>query len=92
MPFVKMARIDVRPEARAEAEAAMHAIATEVRAKLPDAAWTTYRAADHYMVILVAKQPNASLFEDRLQSFAAAPITVDEYQLVTSSDLARRRR
>jgi hypothetical protein len=92
MPFVKMARIDVRPEARAEAEAAMHAIATEVRAKLPDSAWSTYRAADHYMAILVAKQPNASLFEDRLQAFASTPITVDEYQLVTSTDLARRRR
>ena len=70
----------------------MHAIATEVRTQLPDSAWTTYRGADHYMVILVAKQASASLFEDRLQTFATAPITVDEYQLVTSSDLARRRR
>lgn len=92
MPFVKMARIAVRPDARAEAEAAMHAIATEVRTKLPDSAWTTYRGTDHYMVVLVAKQANAPLFEDRLQPFAAEPITVDEYQLVTSSDLARRRR
>jgi hypothetical protein len=44
------------------------------------------------MVILVATKPNASLFEDRLQSFAAAPNTVDEYQLVTASYHARRRR
>jgi hypothetical protein len=89
MPIVKMARFEVRPDARDEAERAMHAIANEVRAQQPDAAWTTYRAGNDYVVILVGK---GSLFEDRLQPFATAPIEVNDCTLVTSSDLARRRR
>ena len=92
MPIVKMARFAVRPDARDEAEREMHAIATDVRAKLPDSAWTTYRARDHYVAILVAKQASASLFEERLRPFVTGPIDVEEYTLVTSSDLARRRR
>lgn len=89
MPIVKMARFPVRPDARDEAERTMHAIASEVRAKQRDAAWTTYRAGDDYVVILVG---TGSLHEDRLQPFATAPITVNDCTLVTSSDLARRRR
>ncbi|HEY5920559.1 MAG TPA: hypothetical protein VIV11_02760 [Kofleriaceae bacterium] len=105
MPVYTVARFQVRPEAREQAERAMHEFAMYVRKELDDSAWTTYRdprAPNHYLSIIVADTPAA---DDRhrnaagRQAFVAAlnPLVVGEveltqYELVTSSNLARRHR
>jgi len=105
MPVFKLARFQVRPEAREQAERAMHEFATYVRTELDDSSWTTYRdpkAPMHYLSLIIADSPAA---DDRhrnapgTQKFVAElyPLVVGEveftqYELVTSSDLARRRR
>lgn len=105
MAVFKMARFEVRPDARGDAERAMHDFASYVRKELPDSSWTTYRdrqAPNHYISVIIADDAEA---DDRhrnapgTQAFVAAlyPLVVGnvqftEYELVTSSDLARRRR
>jgi quinol monooxygenase YgiN len=105
MPVVSVARFEVRPEAREQAERAMHELATYVRTQLPDSAWTTYRdskAPTKYLSVIVADSPVAAERHGNAtgtQAFfaALAPLLVGElelthYELVTSSDLARRHR
>ena len=105
MPIYKIARFEVRPEARADAERAMHEFATYVRQELPDSSWTTYRdpkAPTRYVSFIRADDSAA---DDRhrhapgTQAFVAAlyPLLIGEVEfmdceLVTSSDLAPRRR
>ena len=57
MPVVKLARFEIRADARDAAERAMHDFATHVRDKLPDSSWTTYRdphAPTHYTSLIIA--------------------------------------
>ena len=105
MPVYTTARFQVRPEAREQAERVMHEFAMYVRKELDDSSWTTYRdpkAPASYLSIIVAETPAA---DDRhrkapgTQAFVAAlyPLVIGEveftqYELVTSSDLARRHR
>jgi quinol monooxygenase YgiN len=105
MPVFTVARFEVRPEAREQAERAMHEFATYVRTELDDSSWTTYRdpkAPAKYMSLIVADSP-AAVDRHRnaagTQAFVAAlyPLLVGEiefthYDLVTSSDLGRRHR
>jgi len=105
MAVFQIARYEIRPDARAEAERAMHEFASYVRKELPDSSWTTYRdpgAPTHYLSLIRAGDPAA---HDRhrnapgTQAFVAAlyplvngKVELSEYELVTSSDLAPRRR
>jgi quinol monooxygenase YgiN len=105
MPVFKLARYEVRPEARDEAERAMHELASYIRRELRDSSWTTYRDPDaptHYMSLTIADSPAAEqkqqaaagtkAFLDAMQPLLVGEIDVTAWQLVTSSDLARRRR
>src|SRR4030095_14853072 len=99
MAVYKVARFPAPPEARADAERAMHEFATYVRKELDDSSWTTYRdpkAPTHYISLIIADSPAA---DDRhrnapgTQEFVKAlyPLVVGEveftqYELVTSSD------
>jgi quinol monooxygenase YgiN len=105
MPVYKLARYVVRPEAREQAERAMHDFASYVRRELPDSSWTTYRdpqQPNHYVSFIRADDPAA---DDRhrnapgTQAFVAAlyplvegTVEFTECELVTSSDLAPRHR
>src|SRR5256885_17252512 len=57
MPIFKIARYEIRPEARAQVERAIHEFAAYVRAELPDSTWTTYREThdrNRYISIITA--------------------------------------
>jgi quinol monooxygenase YgiN len=105
MPIFKLAHFEVRPEARDEAERAMHELASYVRKELRDSSWTSYRdpdAPNRYLALTIADSPaaeekqrtsaGAKTFYDALQSLVVGTIEHTNWQLVTSSDLARRRR
>lgn len=83
----------------------MHEFATYVRNELADSKWTTYRDKDvptQYMSIIVAddaaaderhrKAPGTQAFVDALYPLVVGKVEFTQYQLVTSSDLARRHR
>jgi quinol monooxygenase YgiN len=105
MPLYTTLRFEVRAEAREEAERAMHEFASYVRGELEDSSFTIYRdpqSPTHYLAFVRATTPGA---DERhrgavgTQAFMAAltPLlvgTIDERpcELVTSSDLAPRRR
>lgn len=105
MPIYKLARFEVRADAREDADRAMHELASYVRKELPGSSWTVYRdpnAPTHYTALTRADNPAAdarhasapgvqSCFAT-LQSLAVGPIEISECELVTSSDLAPRRR
>ena len=105
MAVYKTARFAVRPEAREQAERAMHEFASYVRRELADSMWTMYRdptAPTHYVALSRAASPAAEQQHDSApgtQAFMAAlapllvgSIEVTELELVTSSDLAPRHR
>lgn len=105
MAVFKIARFEVLPDARVEAERAMHELAAYVRKELPDASWTAYRdphAPTHYIAMLRADDPAADerhrtapgtrAFDAALAPLLRGKVDVTEYQLVTSSDLQRRHR
>jgi quinol monooxygenase YgiN len=58
MPIFKIARYEIRPEARAQVERAIDEFAAYVRAELPDSTWTTYREThdrNRYISIITAE-------------------------------------
>lgn len=105
MPVFKLAHFEVRPDAREQAERAMHEFASYVRKELRDSSWTSYRDPDaptRYLALTIADSPAAeerqrtasgtATFLAALQSLVVGNIEHTNWQLVTSSDLARRRR
>ena len=105
MAVFKLARYEIRSDHRADAERAMHDLASYVRKELPASSWSTYRdphAPAHYLSLSRADDRAA---DDRyreapgMQAFLAAigpllvgTVEITEYELVTSSDLAPRLR
>ena len=105
MAIFKIARFEVRPDAREQAERAMHDFASYVRKELPDSALATYReaAAPNRFISLIRADnataderhraaPGTKLFADALQPLVVGTVEFTEYELVTSSDLAPRHR
>jgi quinol monooxygenase YgiN len=103
MAVFKLARFEVRPEARDAAERAMHEFASYVRAELADSMWTTYRDKQHptrYVSYIRADTPAADerhrtapgtqAFVAALYPLLVAPPEFTDFELVTSSDLAPR--
>ena len=105
MAVYTLARFEVRPDARDAAERAMHEFATYVRNELPDSVWTTYRDREHptrYVSYIRADTPAAverhrtaagtQAFLAALDPLLVAPLELTELELMTSSDLAPRRK
>ena len=103
MPVFKLARFQVKPEAREQAERAMHEFASYVRTELDDSSWTTYRdpkSPTQYLSLIIADSPAADdrhrnapgtkAFVDALYPLLVGDVEFTQYELVTSSDLARR--
>ena len=105
MPVYTVARFEVRPEVRQEAEEAMHAFASYVRKELEHSTWTVYRDGDEparYVAMIRDETPAAvdrrkkaegtRAFEAALAALAVGKVEVTRCELVTSSDLQRRHR
>lgn len=103
MAVFEIALFKVRNDAHLDAERAMHAFATFVRTELPQAAWNAYRDAQDpgtYIAVSRADSPaageavhasaGARTFTAAIEPLLVGEIERSEYQLVTSSDLARR--
>src|SRR5262245_41714959 len=103
MPIVKLARFEVRADAREVAERAMHELATYVRNELPDSTWTAYRdprAPARFIAVIMAKTPAADetyrkasgtlAFLAALEPVLVGKLEITDCELVTSSDLQRR--
>jgi quinol monooxygenase YgiN len=105
MAVYKLARYVVRPEAREQAERAMHEFASYVRRELADSSWTTYcdpQVPNHFVTIVRADNaaaderhrnaPGTQAFVAALDPLLENKVEFTELQLVTSSDLAPRHR
>ena len=105
MPFHKLLRFAVRPEARTDVERAMHELATYVRTELPRSGWTVYRDPQmpgRYFAFNRVDDPKADVrqhdapgtktFTAALEPLLTSAIELTECELVTSSDLQRRHR
>ncbi|HSD90944.1 MAG TPA: hypothetical protein VLB44_25645 [Kofleriaceae bacterium] len=102
MPVFMIARFEVRADARTQAEQAMHDLATYVRKELPGVMWSAFRSTDHYVATMRAENPAAleqyrgaagtRAFQTALAPLLVGSIDEQPYDLVTSSDLAPRRR
>jgi quinol monooxygenase YgiN len=105
MPLYTLARFVVRPDAREQAERAMHEFATYVRAELDDSSWTTYRdpqSPHHYVSLIRATNaaaderhrnaPGTQAFVAELYPLVEGTVEFTQLELVTSSDLAPRHR
>jgi quinol monooxygenase YgiN len=105
MAVFKLARFEIRSDRRADAERAMHELASYIRKELPAASWTTYRdphAPAHYISLSRADDrtaddrfrdaPGMRAFLATLGPLLVGTLEVTEYELVTSSDLAPRLR
>jgi hypothetical protein len=103
MAVYTIARFEIRPEARDQAERAMHAYASYVRQELPGSTWTAYRdphAPAHHIAMIRADDaaadarrraaPGTQAFDATLATLLIGPVSVTECALVTSSDLQRR--
>ena len=103
MPVYALVRYEIRPEARADAERAMHDFASYVRAQLPGSTWTVYRDPDapaRYVALVRDDDAKADAlrraaagtraFEAALAPLLVAPPEIMGCELVTSSDLQRR--
>ena len=105
MPVYTIARFEVRPDARLDAERAMHDFASYVRGELPGSMWTVYRdpqAPGRYLAFNRVEDPKADArqrdapgtktFTAALEPLLTSAIELTECELVTSSDLQRRHR
>lgn len=105
MAVYSLARFEIRPEVRKEAEEAMHAYASYVRKELDHSTWTVYRdgdVPDRYVAMIRDETPAAverrrkadgtKTFDAALAALSAGRVEVMRCDLVTSSDLGRRHR
>lgn len=103
MPVYSLVRYEIRAEARADAERAMHAFASYVRTSLPGSTWTVYRDPDapgRYIALCRADDakadelrrvaPGTHAFDAALAPFLVGAPEIMGCELVTSSDLQRR--
>lgn len=75
MAVFTIARFEIRPEARDQAERAMHAYASYVRSELPGSMWTAYRdphAPAHYACALADGPYARSIVTKPAGSWAAS--------------------
>jgi quinol monooxygenase YgiN len=100
MAVYVISRFEVRPDARDAAERAMHEHASFVRQNMPAVMWTAYRdpaAPTRYTALTRAEDPTTAARHREAFAAALGPHVVGEIEvtgceLVTSSDLQRRRR
>ena len=99
MAVYTLVRYEVRPEAREQAERAMHEHASYVRTSLPDVTWTAYRDPDapsHFVAMIRTEKPGgdagAAAFEAAIAPLLVGTLETTRCELVTSSDLQRRHR
>jgi hypothetical protein len=87
MPPFRVARFEIREDARLPAEQALHDFASRTRRDQPDATWTSFREAGtgRYLAIGTAEG-----FADALAPYLASDVIYTTYELVTSTDLARK--
>lgn len=96
MPVFEVARFEVRPDAREEAERAMHEVASQIRRDLPNTFCAAYREAgapNRYIAFFRrGDDEGTDAFVEALAPLAAGSVDVTRYELVTSTDLAPRHR
>jgi quinol monooxygenase YgiN len=103
MAVYTIARFEVRPDARLDAERAMFELASYVRAELADSSWTAFKDPanpGHYLAMIRADDaraverhraaPGTQAFLAALAPLLVGAMTFTQCELVTSSDLARR--
>ena len=88
MPPIKVARFEIRPEARIAAETALHEVSSRARADR-DVHWHAWREPGTTRYLALG---NAEGLEAAIAPFLSGTIAWSDYELVTSTDLARRRR
>lgn len=105
MAVYTLAHFDVKPEAREEAERAMHTFATFVRQELDGSQWTAYRdkgVPGRYVCVTRAEDGaeyqrfsaavGTKALLATLEPLMTTALDQSEYELMTSSDLAPRHR
>jgi quinol monooxygenase YgiN len=98
MPVFKIARYEIRPEARSQVERAIQEFAEYVRTELPDSSWITYRDAKNrnaYVSLIAADSPAADerhrnspgtkRFVEALYPNVVGSVEFVDYELVAGS-------
>jgi quinol monooxygenase YgiN len=98
MPIFKIARFEVRPEARDAVEQAMKEFAAHVAFELPGTSWRTYRepGESHHYISLIAdddeeaarrhrESPGTKKFVEALYPNVIGEVVFTEYEAVASS-------
>ena len=98
MSIFKIARYEIRPEARAQVEAAIAEFAAYVGAELAGTTWATYRDAGdphRYVSIITAESPEADRrhreapgtrrFVDALYPTVVGDVEFTDYELLADS-------
>ena len=88
MPPIQVARFEIRPDARLAAETALHDFASRARADR-DVHWHAWREPGTTRYLALG---NADGLAAAMAPYLAGDIAWSTYELVTSTDLARRRR
>jgi quinol monooxygenase YgiN len=98
MPIFKIARYEIRPEARSQVERAIQEFADHVRAELHGSSWMTYRDAKNrnaYVSIITAdtaeaddrhrNSPGTKRFVEALYPNVIGSVEFTDYELVAGS-------
>ena len=98
MPIHKLARYEVRPEARPEVERAIQEFAAYVKAELRDSTWTTYRDRQNpnrYVTLIWAENeaaderhrnaPGTKRFVEVLYPRLVGQVEFTDYELLATS-------
>ena len=88
MPPIKVARFEIRPDVQTAAETALHDFASRARADR-DVHWHAWREPGTTRYLALG---NAEGLDAAIAPYLAADIAWTAYELVTSTDLGRRRR
>lgn len=88
MPPIKVARFEIRSDARTAAETALHDFASRARADR-DVHWHAWREPGTTRYLALG---NADGLEAALAPYVVGDVAWTDYELVTSTDLGRRRR
>jgi hypothetical protein len=91
MPALLTARFELRPDAKDPGERALHELASSAR-RDPDAAFTAWREAGSTRYLALLVETDIEALRKALAPYLAGEVAITRHELVTSSDLAPRRR
>jgi len=86
------ARFELRSDGRDDGERALHALASAVRERGPEASLHAWREAGATRYLVLLGEPDIEALRLAIAPFLTGELALARHELVTSTDLAPRRR